>query len=106
RVDILRTDDRGNALPTFMGPLVDRGSQNIRATAIAKVAAGNATECLKPIGLPAPLPTADGDLLDIDDITLDEVGTLIHMRDTNTGSSGRGGGRGGGGDGPHPYGPG
>src|SRR5690606_31894505 len=30
----------------------------------------------------------------------------IHMRDTNTGSSGRGGGRGGGGDGPHPYGPG
>jgi Flp pilus assembly protein TadG len=103
RVDVYRTVARNNPLPVFAGVFVGLTDQDVRATATAKAAAANATECMKPIGLPAPLPTADGELLDIDDITLAEVGTIIHLRDTNVGQSGGGGGPS---PGPSPYGPG
>ena len=51
RVDVFRNQARGNPLPTFFGKLVGLVDQDIRATATAKVAIGNATDCLKPWGV-------------------------------------------------------
>lgn len=48
RVDVYRTKDRGNPIPTFFGLLFGQDGQDIKATATAQVAIGNATNCLKP----------------------------------------------------------
>lgn len=48
RVDVYRNQDRDNALPTFFGWLVGVTDQGVRATAIARAAAANASNCLKP----------------------------------------------------------
>ena len=50
RVDVYRTgrDERSNPLPTFFGRLVGVTEQGVRATAIARAAAANGTDCLKP----------------------------------------------------------
>ena len=48
RVDAYRSGARGNPLPTFFAQLVGVTSQDIRATATARVRWGNATKCLKP----------------------------------------------------------
>ena len=48
RVDVYRNQTRGNALPTFFGHLVGVNDQGTRAMAIARAAAANATNCLKP----------------------------------------------------------
>jgi Flp pilus assembly protein TadG len=51
KVDVYRTTARGNALPTFFARLVGITSQDMRATATAKVLTGNATECMRPFGI-------------------------------------------------------
>jgi hypothetical protein len=48
KVDVLRTQARLNALPTFFGRLAGVASQGARATATAQIATGNTTDCLKP----------------------------------------------------------
>lgn len=48
RVDVYRTAARGDALPIFFGQLVGLVSQDVRATATAKVQTANSTDCLKP----------------------------------------------------------
>jgi hypothetical protein len=48
RVDAYRNQARGNALPSFFGQLVGVTSQGVRATATAKAAIGNSSDCLKP----------------------------------------------------------
>src|SRR4030095_15243280 len=48
RVDVYRTQSRGNALPMFFGMLFGSTQQDIRAMAIAKIGHGNSSKCLKP----------------------------------------------------------
>lgn len=48
RVDVYRNQARGNALPTFFGHLVGVNDQGVRAMAVARAAAANGTNCLKP----------------------------------------------------------
>jgi hypothetical protein len=52
RVEVWRHEARGNALPMFFGNLVNLATQNVRAVAMAEVAPGTATDCLKPFGVP------------------------------------------------------
>lgn len=51
RVDVFRNQVRDNALPIFFGRLVGVTDQGVRASAIAQVAAANASDCLKPWAL-------------------------------------------------------
>jgi Flp pilus assembly protein TadG len=48
RVDVHRSQARGNALPMFLGFLVGLNQQGVRAMAIAQAAAANASDCMKP----------------------------------------------------------
>jgi hypothetical protein len=48
RVDVYRNQDEGNPLPIWFGQLIGLVDQGVRATAIARAAFGNATDCLKP----------------------------------------------------------
>ena len=48
RVDVYRNQVRGNALPTFFGHLVGVNDQGVRAMAVARAAAANGSDCLKP----------------------------------------------------------
>jgi hypothetical protein len=48
RVDVYRNQERSNPLPTWFSQLVGVTEQGVRATAIARAAFGNATDCLKP----------------------------------------------------------
>ena len=48
RVDVYRNQDRENPLPTFFGWLVNVFDQGVRATATARAASANASDCLKP----------------------------------------------------------
>ena len=52
RVDVYRNQARANALPVWVGGLVGVTDQGVRATATAQAAAGNASDCLKPFGIP------------------------------------------------------
>jgi hypothetical protein len=52
RVDIHRSQARGNPLPVFFGSLIGITEQGVRATATAQVAVANATNCLKPWMIP------------------------------------------------------
>jgi Flp pilus assembly protein TadG len=68
RVDVYRNQERANAsLPTFFGRVAGVMAQGVKATATAKVLAGNATECLKPWAVPDkwfenyPVPVAPED---------------------------------------------
>jgi len=68
RVDVYRNQERSNAIPIWFGQLVGLVDQGVKATAIARAAFGNATDCMKPWaivdrwtenwenGLPATLP--------------------------------------------------
>jgi len=51
RADVYRSAARSNALPTFFAQVIGITSQNVRATATAQVATGNAVECLKPFAM-------------------------------------------------------
>lgn len=48
RVDVYRNQARGNPLPSYFGQLVGVTDQGVRATATAKSAIANASDCLKP----------------------------------------------------------
>ncbi len=48
QVDVYRNQARGNPLPSYFGQLVGVTDQGVRATATAKSAIANATDCLKP----------------------------------------------------------
>lgn len=48
RVDVYRNQERSNAIPMWFGTLVGLVDQGVRATAIARAAFGNASDCLKP----------------------------------------------------------
>ena len=51
RVDVHRTNARGNALPMFFGQLFGRPFQDMRATATAQVGGANAARCMLPFML-------------------------------------------------------
>jgi hypothetical protein len=56
KVEVFRDVNSGNPLPTFFrpvfGPVLGIQTQDVRATAIAQVAVGNGTKCLKPWAVP------------------------------------------------------
>jgi Putative Flp pilus-assembly TadE/G-like len=52
RVDVYRNQQRGNALPALFGLAVGLTEQGVRATATARVAIANASNCLKPWAIP------------------------------------------------------
>lgn len=52
RVDVYRNQARGNALPVLFGGSVGLLSTGVRATATARVAVANASDCLKPWAVP------------------------------------------------------
>jgi hypothetical protein len=52
KVDVFRNQARGNPLPTFFANLVNVGQQGVVATATAAILSGNASDCLKPWGVP------------------------------------------------------
>ncbi len=45
------TCSRGNPLPSFFARLVGIATQDMKATATAKVLKGNATQCMRPFGI-------------------------------------------------------
>lgn len=48
RVDVYRDAAHGSPLPTFFGGFVGQNQQGVRASAVAKVLAANAANCLRP----------------------------------------------------------
>jgi hypothetical protein len=52
RVDVYRNQARGNPLPVIFGRAVGLIDQGVRATATARVAVANASDCLKPWAIP------------------------------------------------------
>ena len=48
RVDVYRNQERGNPLPAFFGAAAGITGSGVKAMAIARAAAANATDCLKP----------------------------------------------------------
>jgi hypothetical protein len=52
RVDVYRNGEFGSTpLPTIFGKVLNISSQGVRATATARVAAGNATNCMRPFAV-------------------------------------------------------
>jgi Flp pilus assembly protein TadG len=51
KVDVYRTVARGNPLPAFFARLMGITTQDVSATATAKVLHGNATECMRPFAI-------------------------------------------------------
>ncbi len=52
RVDVYRNGEFGSTpLPTIFGTLLNVQSQGVRATATARVASGNATNCMRPFAI-------------------------------------------------------
>lgn len=51
RVNVYRNAGR-NPLPTFFGTVFGRTQQGVKATATAVITGGNATNCMRPFGLP------------------------------------------------------
>jgi Flp pilus assembly protein TadG len=52
RVDVYRNQQRGNALPALFGLAIGLTQQGVRATATARVAVADASDCLKPWAIP------------------------------------------------------
>jgi Flp pilus assembly protein TadG len=52
RVDVYRNQERGNPLPAIFGLAVGLVNQGVRATATARVAVADASDCLKPWIIP------------------------------------------------------
>lgn len=52
RVDVYRNQARGNPLPAIFGLAVGLVNQGVRATATARVAVANASDCMKPWAIP------------------------------------------------------
>jgi hypothetical protein len=51
-VDVYRNQARGNPLPAFFGMAAGLVNQGVRATATARVAVANASDCMKPWAIP------------------------------------------------------
>jgi hypothetical protein len=51
RVDVHRSQATGNPLPMFFGQLFGRGTQDMRASAVAQVGGANAAKCMLPFAL-------------------------------------------------------
>ncbi len=51
KVDVYRNVARNNPLPSFFARLVGITTQDMKATATAKVVQGNATTCMRPFGI-------------------------------------------------------
>ena len=101
RVNAFRDTSNSNALPRFFGALMGMDNQGIRAMAIAKIGAANATDCLKPIAVPDKWIDNNGNkIYDAGDeyrpptganttgYTLNDVGTVIHLKDDPGGGPG------------------
>jgi len=52
RVDVYRNQARGNALPSIFGNAVGLTAQGVRATATARVAVADSSDCMKPWIIP------------------------------------------------------
>ena len=52
RVDVYRNTARGNPLPMFFGQLMGLSTQGVRATASGQAMVADASDCLKPFGIP------------------------------------------------------
>jgi Flp pilus assembly protein TadG len=52
RVDVYRNQERSTPLPVWFSQLVGVTDQGVRATAIARAAVANASDCLKPFAIP------------------------------------------------------
>jgi hypothetical protein len=52
RVDVYRNQQRDNALPSVFGLIVGLTGQGVRATATARVAVADGTDCIKPLAIP------------------------------------------------------
>jgi len=52
RVDVYRNQARGNPLPSIFGDAVGLTGQGVRATATARVAVADSSDCLKPWAIP------------------------------------------------------
>jgi len=61
RVDVFRDLAHNNPLPTFFGKLVGVNSQGVRATATARAAVANATDCLGPFSIADRFIDTNGD---------------------------------------------
>ena len=60
RVEVFRNNEHVNALPMLFGHILGLSSQNTRASAVAKVAAANSSNCLKPWGVADKWEEDDG----------------------------------------------
>jgi hypothetical protein len=60
RVEVFRNTDNSNSLPMLFGHILGISNQNTKASAVAKVAAANTSECLKPWGVADKWQEADG----------------------------------------------
>ncbi|HEY3158692.1 MAG TPA: pilus assembly protein TadG-related protein [Vicinamibacterales bacterium] len=52
RINVFRTGERSNAVPTLIGPLFGVPTVNIDATATAEASPANAMTCVKPFAIP------------------------------------------------------
>ena len=52
QVTVWRTATRGNAIPTFIGPLIGAPTANMGATAVAEASPASAATCVKPFMIP------------------------------------------------------
>ena len=52
KVDVFRTEERGNPVPTLIGPIFGMPTASIHATATAEVSPANAMQCVKPFMIP------------------------------------------------------
>ena len=90
RVDVYRNQTRDNALPTFFGWLVGVTEQGVRATAIARAAAANGTNCLKPWAVLDKWAESDGsawNTADTFDPLADPPDTYTPPNGSSTGTS-------------------
>jgi hypothetical protein len=75
RVDVYRNQARGNPLPSVFGAAAGLTAQDVQATATARVAVANASECMKPFAIPDKW-------LDNHDLT-PQIDTIWTADDTN-----------------------
>jgi hypothetical protein len=79
RVDVHRTTARSNPLPVLAGTFVGLTSQDVVASATAKAAGGNASDCLRPFAVP-----------DLPYTLADHLGQTVEFRDDPGAATGPG----------------
>jgi Putative Flp pilus-assembly TadE/G-like len=81
QVTVYRTTNRGNAIPTLIGPLFGVPTVDIGATATAEVAPANAMTCVKPFMIPDKWMENNGN-------TTFDLNTDVYIRAGQTGYTG------------------